>query len=104
MVAGQCSPCAHVTAAGCWLQAGRFYQNQPYDESLEVPDGEEVASIYTPSPTTNREHLSMGGTAAALDIRSLQCSYVYSKPARSASRARWIGQCLIQWLYIEGLC
>ncbi|CAD5118859.1 DgyrCDS7535 [Dimorphilus gyrociliatus] len=24
--------------------------NQPYDESLEVPDAEEVASIYTPTP------------------------------------------------------
>lgn len=24
--------------------------NQPYDESLDVPDAEEVASVYTPSP------------------------------------------------------
>ncbi|XP_013415548.1 intraflagellar transport protein 46 homolog [Lingula anatina] len=27
-----------------------LHQNQPYDESLEVPDSEEVASTYTPSP------------------------------------------------------
>ena len=24
--------------------------NQPYDECVEVPDGEEVASLYTPTP------------------------------------------------------
>ncbi|XP_052805674.1 intraflagellar transport protein 46 homolog isoform X4 [Mya arenaria] len=28
----------------------RVHQNQPYDESLEVPDGEEVASTYSPTP------------------------------------------------------
>ncbi|CAH1797347.1 unnamed protein product, partial [Owenia fusiformis] len=28
----------------------KLHQNQPYDESLEVPDSEEVASNYTPSP------------------------------------------------------
>ena len=28
----------------------RHYQNQPYDEALEVPDGEEVASTYSPTP------------------------------------------------------
>jgi hypothetical protein len=25
-------------------------ENQPYDELVEVPDGEEVASVYTPTP------------------------------------------------------
>lgn len=25
-------------------------QNQPYDEALEIPDGEEVASEYSPTP------------------------------------------------------
>ncbi|CAL1537177.1 unnamed protein product [Lymnaea stagnalis] len=28
----------------------RIHQNQPYDESLEVPDGEEIASTYSPTP------------------------------------------------------
>ncbi|XP_064651256.1 intraflagellar transport protein 46 homolog isoform X3 [Lineus longissimus] len=28
----------------------RLHQNQPYDESLDVPDAEEVASTYTPTP------------------------------------------------------
>jgi len=28
----------------------RLHQDQPFDESLDVPDSEEVASIYTPSP------------------------------------------------------
>ena len=28
----------------------RLHENQPYDESLEVPDSEEVASVYTPTP------------------------------------------------------
>lgn len=28
----------------------RIVENQPYDETLEVPDGEDVASIYTPTP------------------------------------------------------
>lgn len=28
----------------------RIVSNQPYDESLEVPDAEEVASLYSPSP------------------------------------------------------
>lgn len=31
------------------LQA-RIHQNQPYDESLEVPDAEEIASTYSPTP------------------------------------------------------
>ena len=26
------------------------HDNQPYDESLEVPDAEEIASQYTPTP------------------------------------------------------
>ncbi|KAH9488626.1 Intraflagellar transport protein 46 [Bulinus truncatus] len=28
----------------------RLHQNQPYDESLEVPDSEEIASTYSPTP------------------------------------------------------
>ncbi|XP_071175924.1 intraflagellar transport protein 46 homolog isoform X2 [Mytilus galloprovincialis] len=28
----------------------KHFQNQPYDEALEVPDGEEVASTYSPTP------------------------------------------------------
>ncbi|XP_076457673.1 intraflagellar transport protein 46 homolog isoform X2 [Babylonia areolata] len=28
----------------------RIHQNQPYDESLEVPDAEEIASTYSPTP------------------------------------------------------
>lgn len=32
-----------------YFQAKHF-QNQPYDEALEVPDGEEVASTYSPTP------------------------------------------------------
>lgn len=28
----------------------KLVTNQPYDESLDVPDAEEVASVYTPSP------------------------------------------------------
>ncbi|KAK3587700.1 hypothetical protein CHS0354_042487 [Potamilus streckersoni] len=31
----------------------RIHQNQPYDESLEVPDAEEVASTYSPTPRVN---------------------------------------------------
>lgn len=31
-------------------QGAEIHQNQPFDESLEVPDSEEVASVYTPSP------------------------------------------------------
>ncbi|CAH1797345.1 unnamed protein product, partial [Owenia fusiformis] len=31
-------------------EMAKLHQNQPYDESLEVPDSEEVASNYTPSP------------------------------------------------------
>ena len=27
-----------------------MHADQPYDESLEIPDSEEVASIYTPTP------------------------------------------------------
>lgn len=30
--------------------AAQIHQNQPFDESLDVPDSEEVASVYTPSP------------------------------------------------------
>ncbi|KAL3886104.1 hypothetical protein ACJMK2_026125 [Sinanodonta woodiana] len=41
----------------------RIHQNQPYDESLEVPDAEEVASTYSPTPRVNPGvggHLSIG--------------------------------------------
>ncbi|XP_060079832.1 intraflagellar transport protein 46 homolog [Ylistrum balloti] len=31
----------------------RVVQNQPYDEALEIPDGEEVASTYSPTPRVN---------------------------------------------------
>ena len=31
-------------------QGAEIHQNQPFDESLDVPDSEEVASVYTPSP------------------------------------------------------
>ena len=35
--------------------------NQPYDECVEVPDGEEVASLYTPTPRRNdKNNLSPG--------------------------------------------
>ncbi|CAE1293130.1 IFT46 [Acanthosepion pharaonis] len=31
----------------------KIHQNQPYDESLEVPDAEEVASTYSPTPRSH---------------------------------------------------
>ncbi|KAL8587206.1 hypothetical protein ACOMHN_013292 [Nucella lapillus] len=30
--------------------SAQIHQNQPYDESLEVPDAEEIASTYSPTP------------------------------------------------------
>ncbi|CAF0884891.1 unnamed protein product [Rotaria sp. Silwood1] len=32
----------------------RVIQDQPYDESMDVPDGEEVASMYTPIPSNRK--------------------------------------------------
>ena len=32
------------------FQSLQLHENQPYDESLDIPDGEEVASSYTPTP------------------------------------------------------
>ncbi|CAG5123980.1 unnamed protein product, partial [Candidula unifasciata] len=32
----------------------RLHQNQPYDESLEVPDAEEIASTYSPTPRVQK--------------------------------------------------
>jgi len=32
------------------VQAGKLHKNQPYDESLEVPDAEEIASQFSPTP------------------------------------------------------
>jgi len=32
------------------LQAGKLHKNQPYDESLEIPDAEEIASQFSPTP------------------------------------------------------
>lgn len=32
----------------------RVHQNQPYDESLEVADGEEIASTYSPTPRVHQ--------------------------------------------------
>ncbi|XP_067675717.1 intraflagellar transport protein 46 homolog isoform X2 [Haliotis asinina] len=31
-------------------RAAKIHQNQPYDESLDVPDAEEIASTYSPTP------------------------------------------------------
>ncbi|XP_023123752.2 intraflagellar transport protein 46 homolog isoform X1 [Amphiprion ocellaris] len=36
-------------------RAGRLLKNQPYDESLEVGDGEEVASVYSLTPRGQRQ-------------------------------------------------
>jgi len=35
-------------------QDARVHQNQPYDESLEVGDAEEIASTYSPTPRANQ--------------------------------------------------
>ena len=31
-----------------------MHQNQPYDESVDVADAEEVASVYAPSPSVQQ--------------------------------------------------
>lgn len=43
-------------------QPKRLIENQPYDELLEVPDAEDVASIYTPTPRNpkNSQKFSQG--------------------------------------------
>lgn len=33
----------------------KLLKNQPYDESLEVGDSEEVASVYSPTPRAPRQ-------------------------------------------------
>lgn len=33
----------------------RLLKNQPYDESLDVADTEEVASVYSPTPSGQRQ-------------------------------------------------
>lgn len=38
-------------------------KNQPYDESLEVVDSEEVASVYSPTPSGQRQVRSSGQPA-----------------------------------------
>ncbi|CAF0799331.1 unnamed protein product [Rotaria sordida] len=45
----------------------RVVQDQPYDESMDVVDGEEVPSVYTPLPTNRRppapdSNVATGGT------------------------------------------
>ena len=44
----------------------QYHKNQPYDESLDVDNAEEVASIYTPSPATHREREALLGSATSL--------------------------------------
>lgn len=50
----QCQQCHLVMILTFYLvlyQKGILnVQNQPYDEALEIPDGEEVASEYSPTP------------------------------------------------------
>ena len=41
-----------------------MHQNQPYDESLEVPDSEDIASVYTPTPRVS--HHQRRGTRILL--------------------------------------
>ena len=38
-----------------FLFQAQIHQNQPYDESLEVADGEEIASIYSPTPRVSQQ-------------------------------------------------
>ena len=38
----------------------RLLKNQPYDESLEVNDPDEVASVYSPIPLSQRQVTSTG--------------------------------------------
>ena len=52
--------------------------NQPYDECVEVPDGEEVASLYTPTPrkpNDSLKDLSSGLGKCHSEVQSLE---VYS--------------------------
>ncbi|CAF2395189.1 unnamed protein product [Rotaria sp. Silwood2] len=44
----------------------RVVQDQPYDESMDVVDGEEVASVYTPQPTNRRPPESLGSPRSGL--------------------------------------
>ena len=48
------------------LQAARVYQNQPYDESLEVPDSEDVASLSASSPVP--AHMALAGGQSLVDM------------------------------------
>ena len=44
----------------------QIHQNQPYDESLDVPDAEEIASQYTPTPRHPRG--SRAGSKCTLPV------------------------------------
>ncbi|CAF0926449.1 unnamed protein product [Rotaria sp. Silwood1] len=44
----------------------RVVQDQPYDESMDVNDEEEVASVYTPQPTNRRPPESLGSPRSGL--------------------------------------
>jgi len=47
-----CEKLGHFSS---WLLSqAQVHQNQPYDESLEVPDAEEIASQYSPTPRVNK--------------------------------------------------
>ena len=39
----------------CFFFQAQIHQNQPYDESLEVGDAEEIASIYSPTPRVTQQ-------------------------------------------------
>ena len=41
--------------------------NQPYDECVEVPDGEEVLSLYTPTPRRNDKNSGASGSVLHAD-------------------------------------
>lgn len=39
-------------------RGGRLLKNQPYDESLDVADAEEVPSVYSPTPRSQPQVIS----------------------------------------------
>ncbi len=62
----------------------RLHADKPYDESLEIPDSEEVASIYTPTPRGPRGNVySNSSSGSGSPRRGNQPSNQHSNHAAS---------------------
>lgn len=78
-------------------QNRNLHVNQPYDESLEIPDSEEVASQYTPTPRVDLRKGKPGCFPPTVHLFSTPCPPVYLPLSTCTSLPSLVRQFTILW-------